>query len=235
MKSKKIIITISLVLVSLTVFVIAISAKSANLSATKETTESTTVDVNADFVYELKDKYDSYRSVKEEYDNLLLTFNFFEDKSNSSALVDNSKRCEEYELALMKYALKTFTVEEIDTVEKEDEMYFEICCLEDYVIFAEEEYDLAGISKKSECKERINSAKENLEAAEKVVVAYENGEITIDEALDKLQITYTGRFKPDGLVQLQREEQARKEIEARLKAEEESATQANGEFYTAAN
>ena len=57
MKTKKIITTISLVLVSLTVFVVAISATGANLSETKEITESTTVDVNADFGVDELDSY----------------------------------------------------------------------------------------------------------------------------------------------------------------------------------
>lgn len=200
MKAKKIIITISLVLVSLTVFVIAISATGANLSETKETTESTTVDVNADFVYEFKDEYDSYLSAKEESVKLDNAFRkFCEGKPKEIVYEKEEDQYFVYHDELMKYIAFTFTEEEIETAEKEKVLYSRFTSFQENECWAELAYKAASNSEKGELKSKWQKEKAELKDAEKTLEAYEKGEISIDEALERLGANYTGSGKPSGL------------------------------------
>lgn len=208
MKTKKIIITIVAVLICVSFLAIIIDSHDSNKISWPTDPKNIiyipkdiTGDLNAEFVYEIKDEYDSYRDVKEEVDRLRAAYYNhlyanFPQGYKSDVIDENTKKTAQYEGTLWKYALENFTDEEIDAVEKEAKLQEKLRDSSNEVSKREYYCSMANSLSKNMRYKKLCRAREKYDAVNAVFQDCENGLITVDEALEKIDISYKKSSRP---------------------------------------
>lgn len=88
---------------------------------------------------------------------------------------------------IYSYIIALPKTEEDILSEKEEALYFKLDCLDDNMVFTSKDYSKL---RTDELKNKYKAAKAEYEDGLKAVKSYENGEISIDEALKRLNVDY---------------------------------------------
>ncbi len=156
-----------------------------NISAEDNTNSDTT-----QFIYDLKKTYTSRDEIKQELDRLETAYYNFIVNKNIEARNAAEKKYDECEKILFEW-LERFPPDDAEILKQKENLLNQKVFFDKEDLFVAEK-NLANDSPDI-AKEKLEYAKKEYEHSCSVSKAYENGEITIEEALDKLGLTYENK------------------------------------------